>query len=313
MIVLAKPDGPLPPEGQARPPAARHWRNWHRSGVALSGLLHVVVLAALTLSVPVFGRPAPTEDAIPVEVVPHAPEKRPPEAEEPKKTEEEKKTEEKKPEPPQKVEEPKKPEEPKIAAAPDSKAAPEAQKPPPLPAAKPAPEPAAPRPQAARPAPAPPSQPPPALAPAAPPPPPEASLPPVPPPAPEAEQPKGPPAGLKVDADEAPPPPGERKAVGYWVLEPLTVDLRARCGIARITGVLELREQIAEGRYRGVIRTRIAWTRCPAEGAVHAVELRIKGGEVQMIGANGSVDRGAVRGDTMMLEDAYGRSVWKKR
>lgn len=306
MIVLAKPDAPLPPEAKARPPAARHWRNWRHSGVALSGVLHVVVLAALTLSVPVFGRPAPNQEAIPVEVVPHAPEKKPPEPEEPKKTEE------KKPDPPQKAEEPKKPEEPKIAAVPDSNPAAAAPKPQ-LPAAKPAPEPSAPRPEAARPAPAPPPQPPPAFAPAPPPPPPEASLPPVPPPPPEAESPKGPPAGLKVDADEAPPPPSDRKAVGHWVLEPLTVDLRARCGLARITGVLELRERLAEGRYRGVIRTRIAWARCPAEGAVHAVELRIKDGEVQMIGAGGSIDRGVVRGNTMMLEDAYGRSVWKKR
>jgi hypothetical protein len=32
-----------------------------------------------------------------------------------------------------------------------------------------------------------------------------------------------------------------------------------------------------------------------------------------MIGTDGFVDRGVIRADTMMLEDAYGRSVWKKR
>jgi hypothetical protein len=304
MIVLGKPAASLPPEPKARPPAARHWRNWRRSGVALSGVLHVAVLAALTLSVPVFGRPAPSEDAIPVEIVPRAPEKKLPEPENPKKAEDEKKPEE-----------PKKAEPPKAPAKSETKSVPEAPKsPPPLPAAKPAPAPApaAPQPEAARPAPAPP-QPPPAFVPAPPAPPPVAGLPPVPPPIPEAERPKGPVEGLKVDADEAPPPPGERKAIGHWVLEPLTANLHSGCGLARITGVLELREQLAEGRYRGLIRTRIAWARCPAEGAVHAVELRIKDGAVQMIGADGSVDRGAVSGNTMMLEDAYGRSVWKKR
>lgn len=297
-IVLGRPKAPLPPETTARPPAARHWRNWRRSGVALSAALHVVVVAALTVSVPVFGRPAPTQDPIPVELVPRAPEKKP---EEPKK-----------PDPPAP---PEKAETPKAAPGPDVKRIPDPPKPaapPPVEAAKPAPEPSAPQAEAARPAPAPP-RPPPTLAPAPPPPPPEASLPPAPPPIPEAKRPPGPADGLKVDADEVPPPPGERKALQYWVLEPLAVDLRSRCGIARISGVLELHARIAEGRYRGVIRTRIAWARCPAEGAVHAVELRIKGGEVEMIGAGGSIDRGAMRGNTMMLEDAYGRSVWKKR
>jgi hypothetical protein len=295
MIVLGTPAAALPPPPKSRSPAARHWRNWRRSGVALSGLLHVIVLAALTVSVPVFGRPAPSENAIPVELVPNAPEKNPAEREEPKKPEKERKRAE-----------------PNAPSKPEAKAAPEPPKPPapaPVPAAKPTPQPAAPMPEAPRPAPSP-VQPPPTLAPA--PPPPEAGLPPVPPPVPDAVRPNGPPQGLKLDADEA-PPPGERRAVGYWVLEPLTADLRSRCGLARITGVLELREQLGEGRYRGLIRTRIAWTHCPAEGAVHAVELRIKGGEVQMIGADGFVDRGAVSGNTMMLEDAYGRSVWKKR
>lgn len=302
-IALPKPAAP-PPEAPLRVPAARHWRHWRRSGAALSAALHLAIVAALTLSVPVFGRPAPAADPIPVEIVQRAPEKKPPEPDEPKKPEEEKKPEE-----------PKKAEEPKPPAKPEAKTLPQPGQPPspaPLPAAKPAPEPATPQPEAARPAPAPPP-PPPAFVPAPPPPPPAAGLLPLPPPTPDAERPKEPAGGVKVDADEAPPPPGQRKAIGFWVLEPLTADLRSRCGLARISGTLELREQIAPGRYRGLIRTRIDWARCPAEGAVHAVELRINGGEVQMIDAKGTLDRGAVNGDTMILEDAYGRSVWKKR
>ena len=55
-IILGRPKAPLPPEARARLPAARHWRNWRHSGVALSAVLHVVVVGALTLSVPVLGR-----------------------------------------------------------------------------------------------------------------------------------------------------------------------------------------------------------------------------------------------------------------
>jgi hypothetical protein len=287
IIVPRKPDTPLPAEAKARPLSARHWLGMRRSGLVLSVALHALALAALTLSVPVFGRPAPEESALPVELVPRVPEPKPEEKEETKKPEPDKKA----------IPEPPKPETPA-----------------PVPAAKPAP-PSPPTSPPAEAAPAAPERPPaaPPPAPALPPSlPPEASLAPVPPPAPEAQQPQGPADGLKVGADEV-PPPGERKALGYWVLEPLTVNLRARCGLARITGVLELTERIAEGRYRGTIRTRIAWASCPAEGALHNVELRINGGDVEMRGANGSIDRGVIRANTMMLEDAYGRSVWRKR
>jgi len=292
IIVPRNPEAPLPAEAKARPLSARHWLGMRRSGLVLSAALHALVVAALTLSVPVFGRPAPEESALPVELVPRVPEPKPEEQkekEEPKKAEPEKKA----------IPDPPKPEPPA-----------------PVPAAKPAPpSPASPPPQALPPAPERPQAAPP-LAPAPPPaPPPEASLPPIPPPPPDTQRPAGPPDGLKVDADveDVPPPPGDRKALGYWVLEPLTVNLRARCGIARITGVLELTERIAAGRYRGTIRTRIAWASCPAEGALHTVELRINGGDVEMRGANGSIDRGVIRADAMMLEDAYGRSVWRKR
>jgi hypothetical protein len=288
---LIVPEKPRPAAAKARPLSARHWLGRRRIGLVLSAVLHALAVAGLTLSAPVFGRPAPEETALPVELVPRVPETKP---------EERKEKEETRPEPEKKaIPEPPKPE-------------PQA----PVPAAKPAPPPppASPTPQASPPAPerpqaAPPAAP--ALPPAAPP---EASLPPIPPPPPDAQRPAGPPDGLKVDADvEEVPPPGERKALGHWVLEPLTVNLRARCGIARISGVLELTERIAEGRYRGTIRTRIAWASCPAEGALHNVELRINGGDVEMRGANGSIDRGVIRANTMMLEDAYGRSVWRKR
>jgi hypothetical protein len=117
---------------------------------------------------------------------------------------------------------------------------------------------------------------------------------------------------MKVDADDDAPPPVVKNGLGYWVLEPVTVDLRHRCGIARITGVLELKQRLAEGRYRGTMRTRIDWAACPAEGVLRQVELRIKVAEVEMVG-NGFVDRGVIGTNTMLLEDAFGRSVWKKR
>jgi hypothetical protein len=61
------------------------------------------------------------------------------------------------------------------------------------------------------------------------------------------------------------------------------------------------------------MRTRIAWANCAPEGVVYNVELRIRNGEVEMIGNSGFVDRGVIRANVMLLEDAYGRSVWRKR
>ena len=306
-IVLAKPEAPLSPGPKARPLSARHWFGRRRIGLVLSAALHALVVAALTLSVPVFGRPAPEESALPVELVPRVPEP---------------KAEEKKPEEPNKPEEPKKVEEPKKPdlRLPETKPIPEApqkaEAPPPVPAAKPAPPPppSTPQPEAAPHAPERPMAAPPRMPPPSPAPPPEASLPPVPPPPPAPATPSAPDAGLKVDADaEEVPPPGDRKAISHWVLEPLVVNLRSKCGLARITGVLELTERIAEGRFRGTMRTRIAWASCAPEGVVYNVELRIRNGEVEMIGNSGFVDRGVIRANMMLLEDAYGRSVWRKR
>ena len=310
-IVLGTPAAPLAPETKARALPAVHWRNWRRGGVLLSALLHVLVVTALTMSVPVFGGPAEQEDkSIPVEIVQRAPETK---AEEPKK-----------PEPPQRIPEPPKPEPapPSVSAAKPAPApaTPRAEVPPPAPTPAQPPVPPAP-PAMATPAPATPQaeapSPTPTPAPPVPPAPPAMAAPkrPLPPESravPDPPRPQGPEEGQKVDADEV-PPPGDKAGLGYWVLDPLTANLGHRCGLARITGVLELKQRLAEGRYRGTMRTRIGWALCPAEGVVHQVELRIDRGEVQMIGANGFVDRGVIGTNTMLLEDRYGRSIWKKR
>jgi len=73
-----------------------------------------------------------------------------------------------------------------------------------------------------------------------------------------------------------------------------------------------LTERIAEGHYRGTLRNRVVWASCPPTGALYDVEMRITGSIVEMIGAN-FTDRGVIRGNLMMLEDSYGRSVWRKR
>lgn len=328
-IVLAKPAAPLPPNAQERPQPARHWGRWRNGGAVLSVLLHGAVLTLLTLSVPVLGGPAMPEkqpEAIPVEVVQRPPEPKPEEKKEEEK-QEAKKEEEKKPEsparktPPPNLELPK-PDLPKPDLTPElaKPAPPKTEAQPPQPAAKTAPPPA---PRAAAPpkaAPQPPAGFPPALAepppsePAPPPSPsflPEAKLPAAPPPAPAAPPPQ---PGLKVDADDdsAPPPNAGKNELGYWVLEPVTVNLGHKCGLARLSGVLELKEKVAEGIYRGTMRTRIAWANCPAEGVLRQVELRIRGVEVEMVGT-GFVDRGVIGQKTMLLEDSFGRSVWKKR
>jgi hypothetical protein len=316
IIVPREPDSPLPAEAKARPLSARHWLGRRRIGLVLSVVLHALVLTALTLSVPVFGGPAAEQDkekTIPVEVV-----QRPP-APEP----EEKKPELKKPEPPEAQ---KTPEPPKIT--PPAEAAPEPATPqppkpatqPPTPAAKtaPPPPPAAPAPKAAAEPPA--ASPPaprtePAPEPAAPPPAPsflpEAKLPATPPPVPETAQPR---AGIKVDADDDAAPPPSKKGLGYWVLDPVTVTRRDHCGLARVSGVIELKEQTPEGHYRGTMRTRVVWASasCPPEGWLYDVELRIKGRQVEMVGKD-FVDRGVIGQNTMMLEDSLGRSVWRKR
>lgn len=312
IIVPREPDSPLPAEAKARPLSARHWLGRRRIGLVLSAVLHALVLAALTLSFPVFGGPAAQEErTIPVELVQRPPEPAP----------EEKKPELKKPEPPeaQKTPEPPKVTPPPAKAAPEP-ATPEPPKPattPPTPAAKtaPPPPPAAPAPKAAPEAPAsspPAPRPEPSPEPATPPAPsslPEAKLPATPPPLPDTAQPR---PGTKVDADDDAAPPPTKKGLGYWVLEPVTVNLRHPCGLARLTGVIELKEQTPEGHYRGTMRTRIAWASCPPEGVLRDVEIRIRGRQVEMVGT-GFVDRGVMGQNTMLLEDSFGRSVWRKR
>jgi hypothetical protein len=121
------------------------------------------------------------------------------------------------------------------------------------------------------------------------------------------------PGGRKVDAeDEAPPKPQAGKIHGYWVLDPLTANLRHRCGLARISGVIQLKEAVAEGHYRGTLRTRIGWSDCAPEGVLYQVELRISGTEVVLYG-QGFADRGVIKDGVMILEDSYGRSIWRKR
>ncbi len=335
-IVLGRPSAPLPAQAKTRPLRAVHWRNWRGGGAALSLALHAVVLAALTTSVPVMSRQAEPdaqpEKTLPVEIVQPPP---PPEREE-------RKTEAQKVEPPRieppkpdqsklgasqteapKAEarktEPRKPEPPKLQPPKAATATPVEPKPPERELARRIPEP--PRPPAAptlpnaltAPTPDADPEPPRADAPPPPVPAPEAPVPPEPAKVPDVPAPKeGTPHGLKVDAEEI-APPGDRAAYGHWILEPLTVNLGHRCGIARITGALDLNERVAEGRYRGIMRTRIAWASCPPEGVLHHIELRIRGNEVQMVGTSGFVDRGVIRNNTMMLEDAFGRSVWVKR
>jgi hypothetical protein len=332
-IVLTKPAAPLPPEPNERLRLAGHWRRWREGGAVLSVLLHAAVLTLLTLAVPVLGGPAMPERqtaAIPVEVVP-PPEPKPEEKKEEEKPEAKKEEEKKKPEPPDVQKQPPpnlelpkpdlpkpdvtpelaKPEPPKLGAQPPSPAGRTAPPPPPRPRAAAAPKPAPPPPAGfpaakGEPPPSEPASPPPAPSSL-----PEAKLPAAPPPLPA----EPPPPGLKVDADDdaAPPPNPGKNELGYWVLEPVTVNLGHKCGLARLSGALELKQKVSEGVYRGTLRTRIAWTSCPPEGVLRQVELRIRGGEVEMVGTGGFVDRGVIGQKTMLLEDSFGRSVWKKR
>jgi len=324
MIVLERSKAPRAAGGQGgglpeRPPPARHWRRWRHGGTALSAILHALVLVAFTVSMPRPNRAEhEPERTIPVEIVqrePEAPEV-PPET--PKETEKDKEAEKAK-----EAERAKAKEAERQKAEAKEK---EAEKPAQREARKsPEPPPAAPTPPAVPPAHSPPASPltqperppsPPLWTPAPPPIPPmfaereprAPAPPPAAPPAPKA----GPNGGQIVSADDDSAPPDAKKVVGMWVLDPLTVDLRDRCGLARITATMVLTERIAEGHYRGTLRNRVVWASCAPTGALYGVELRITGSEAQMIGAN-FTDRGVIRGNVMMLEDAYGRSVWRKR
>jgi hypothetical protein len=293
-------DPPTGRDGEGLP--APHWRRWRHGGTALSAALHVLVLAGLALSLP---RSSPAqreaERALPVEIVERTPDAaKDAEREKEQKKEQEQAAERENEREKEKPAEPasKPPEPPPAAPAPH-----------PVPPAQssPAPNPIEPERRATSPQmPARPLAPPPEIAllemrpPSAVP-----SLPPEPRPIPSGGQ------KLAVDDDAVPPP--DAKGVGRWVLEPLTVNYGHRCGAAHLTAVIELTERVAEGRYRGTMRTRIGWDRCPPEGVLYHVEMRIAGDVVTLIGAEGFTDRGVIRGGLMLLQDAYGRSVWKKR
>ena len=103
----------------------------------------------------------------------------------------------------------------------------------------------------------------------------------------------------------------QRKLVGRWILQPLEVNLKHRCGRASISGVIDLTRKRGN-RFYGSLRTTIRWARCPPEGAVYQIELLIRGDRVVMRDAGGVLDRGLIRGNIMVLKDAYGRSVWRR-
>jgi hypothetical protein len=311
-IVLARAGGVSTRTHPAAP--APYWRYWRYGGVALAALLHALVLAAVAFVLPGTS-PAQreAERPIPVEIVKPEPEK---EKEPEKPKEEAKKEAEKEREEARKKEEEEE-EKRKAEEAAREKERRLAEKPAPPPArAEPSPP--------SRPAPSPPAKAEPPSAPPAlprllaPPPPPPRALAeaaprrpeanPEPPPAPE----RGPDGGQTVADEEAVPHPDAPKPVGVWVLEPLTVDLQHQCGLARISAVMSLTERLGDDHFRGTLRSRIVWARCAPTATVYRVELRISGNAATMSG-EGFTDRGVISGNTMMLEDGYGRSVWKKR
>ena len=103
----------------------------------------------------------------------------------------------------------------------------------------------------------------------------------------------------------------QRKLVGRWILQPLKVNLKHRCGKASPSGVINLTKKRGN-RFFGSLRTTIRWTRCPPEGAVHKIVLLIRGNRVVMLDAGGVLDSGLIQGNVMVLKDAYGRSVWRR-
>ncbi len=103
----------------------------------------------------------------------------------------------------------------------------------------------------------------------------------------------------------------QRKLVGRWILQPLRVNLKHRCGSAAISGVINLTRKRGN-RFFGSLRTTIRWAGCPPEGAVYQIVLVIRGDRVVMLDAGGVLDSGLIKGNIMILKDAYGRSVWRR-
>jgi len=333
-IVLGVGKAPPPPDAAAEAErAAWHWRRWRRGGVWMSVGFHLALALLLAATLPKFGAEARKDvvrekEPLPVEIVTRAPE---PDA--PKKEPE--------PEKPKAERPPPVPEVPKF----DQEKQPDAAKPVPPPPQS-APEPAAKATPAAPPAPKAPQKAAPPPAPATPPAPPAAApgdqptaparpqfawnAPPAPPsgdpesgdlgPSPRAAPPPG--EGLKLEADVVALPESKEKPdknTQYWVLDPLRIDVRNGCGVLVITGTMALNERVSEGVYRGTIQTTTRTAqptrvpRCAAQSSLYRVEVRFEGDDVSMLGAGGFSDRGVQRNGVMMLEDAYGRSIWRKR
>jgi hypothetical protein len=331
--------GKAPPSADAGAEAnlpGRHWHRWRQGGAAISIGFHALLTLALTVLLPQFGAEAHKDvardrDPLPVEIV-----KRPPEPDPPKKEQE--------PEKPKAEVPPQIPEVPKLdpekqpdaakAAPPPPKSAPKAAAEAMPPA--PAPGPKAPEKAAAPPQPAMPPAPPPASAPGDAPAPPSrpnfAWNPPTAPPPGAPEQPgdlgplpraaPAPGDALKLEADVVALPDSKEKPdkdAQYWVLDPLRIDIRNGCGLLVISGAMVLNERVSEGVYRGTIQTTTRTAqpnrspRCAAQSSLYRVEVRFEGEDVTMLGAGGFQDRGVQRHGVMMLEDAYGRSIWRKR
>lgn len=120
--------------------------------------------------------------------------------------------------------------------------------------------------------------------------------------------------GVKVPSqtDGVPLPSAAKGArYGRWVLKPLVVDTGHQCGTAGITGSIRLTKKQGN-RYIGSLRTTIRWSRCKPEGALYKIVLLIRGQRVTMLDSGGVLDRGVIRGNTMVLRDAYGASTWRR-
>ena len=120
--------------------------------------------------------------------------------------------------------------------------------------------------------------------------------------------------GVKVPSqtDGVPLPSAAKGArYGRWVLKPLVVNTGHQCGAAGITGSIRLTKKQGN-RYIGSLRTTIRWSRCKPEGALYKIVLLIRGQQVTMLDSGGVLDRGTIRGNTMVLRDAYGASTWRR-
>jgi len=332
-IVLGMPQAGLPADAAAEAARAeRHWRRWRWSGTAISAGAHGLLAILLVAGLPQFGAEArkespPEKAPLPVEIVTQPPEppkeKEKAEAEKPEAEIPEPKTPPAIPEPAKALPTP---------PAPLEKPAPTATKPA-EPAATPPPPPAKPPQMAAAPPP-PPAAPESPAAPATPPPPAPAARPDMPQSMPAPPPSSGPPPDLSPMPRPAPVPDGglklepepdvialpdekkenpKDKASDVWVLDPLRIDFRDGCGPAQVLATMTLDQRIADGHFRGTLRNNIRSARCKPTSSLYTVELRIVGDEVTMLGAGGFTDRGVTRNGVMLLEDAYGRSVWRKR